>query len=457
MPRFGWERPRSASTKVLLPAAGSPEGDELIGNDREVGSIKGWDGRGWIAHGRIEEPDHSGRPLHDSGLLRPDVNRLTSERLESPNSAANGRQIEPDPRGSDDRRGKPHRDEVERAKLPEGDLLLDDKGGACEGESTASRVPSWWQCGLGAHLFVRLRSSRTIRAAREPWAAHPHVSDGEDEVKSPCSSVASRAPAITPLEKRKPSGELYVRDPGIESLLEDLSSLSRDELLERARASRRSDPAYVPSECLVYFVRASRRDNNDDWFERLYKILNERVLRSLPKPEGADPKTASYARSEIRDRAHGRFVELLATDRTSYQERLDFFEVRFDAAVANLRRDAQEQVWRDENRSDPLEADDETGELPAHVERASEDMSPFASFDVEDAVFRSRLAAAIDSLPPKLRSVIEMTLKEFPVDSQDPGVVTISGVLGLSEKTVRNYRKEAIAALRAALTDGGVP
>ena len=39
----------------------------------------------------------------------------------------------PDPGGSDDRRGKPHRDEVERAKLPERDLLLDDKGGAvCE-------------------------------------------------------------------------------------------------------------------------------------------------------------------------------------------------------------------------------------------------------------------------------------------------------------------------------------
>ncbi len=276
-------------------------------------------------------------------------------------------------------------------------------------------------------------------------------------MKSPCPSVHSRAPVTTPLEKRKPSGELYVRVPRIESLLADLSSLSRDELLERAGVSRRSDPAYVPSECLLYFVRASRRDNNDDWFERLYKILNERVLRSLPKAEGGDPMTESYSRAEIRDRAYGRFVELLAADRTLYQERLDFFEVRFDAAVANLRRDAQEQVWRDENRSDPLEADDETGELPAHVERAAEDMSPFASFDMEDAVYRSRLAAAIDSLPPKQRSVIEMSLKEFPIHSQDPGVVTISGILGLSEKTVRNYRKKAIAALRAALTDGDVP
>ena len=133
LPRFGWERPRSARTKVLLPAAEAPEGDELIGNDREVGAIEGRDGRGGIAHGRVEEPDLSGWPLRDGGLLRPDVDRLISERLDSPISAANGRQLGPNPGGSDDRRGKPHRDEVERAKLPEGDLLLDDKGGAlCE-------------------------------------------------------------------------------------------------------------------------------------------------------------------------------------------------------------------------------------------------------------------------------------------------------------------------------------
>ena len=91
---------------------------------------------------------------------------------------------------------------------------------------------------------------------------------------------------ITPLRKRRPSGELYTRPRAIESMLEELASLSRDELLERARVSHSSDAAYIPSECLVYFVRASRMDNNDDWFERLYKILNARVLRRLPRAEG---------------------------------------------------------------------------------------------------------------------------------------------------------------------------
>ena len=271
--------------------------------------------------------------------------------------------------------------------------------------------------------------------------------------------VTSHLEVITPLRKRRPTGELYTRPPAIESMLEELASLSRDELLERARASQPSDPAYIPSECLVYFVRASRMDNNDDWFERLYRILNARVLRRLPRAKGRIGKRRieSHSDGEIRDRAHGRFVELLAADRSSYQDRLDYFEVRFDGAVVSLRRDAQEPVWRDENRSVALEADDETGELSVEVERAAEDLSPFASWDVEDAVFRPRLDAAIASLRPEQRSVIEMLRQGFPIDSKEPGVMTISSVLGRSEKTVRNYRDRAIAALRAALTDGDVP
>ena len=260
---------------------------------------------------------------------------------------------------------------------------------------------------------------------------------------------------ITPLRKRTLQGELYRRDAKIESLLADLSSLSRDELLERAKLSRRSDPAYIPSECLIFFVRESRADNNDDWFERLYKILMERVLRSLPKAESPDGRTESYSRGQIRERVFGRVQELLAADRTSYSERLDYFEIRFDGALASLRRDVQEQVWRHENRSVPLDMDDETGEPSLEVERAAaEHINPFDSSHMEDGIFRLRLEAAIESLPVEQRSVIEMIRQEIPIDSKEPGVMTIASVLGRSEKTIRNYRDKAIASLRAALSDG---
>ncbi len=168
---------------------------------------------------------------------------------------------------------------------------------------------------------------------------------------------------VTPLRKRRLSGELYERDPKVEALIAELAILSRDELTTRAAITKRSDPRYIPSECLVYFIRASRRDNGEAWFERLYRILTERVLRSLPKAQSPDGKTEALTRGVVRDKVFGRFVELLSADRTAYVDRLDYFEVRFDGALASLRRDAQEQAWRDENRSQPLEYDEDSGEL----------------------------------------------------------------------------------------------
>lgn len=258
---------------------------------------------------------------------------------------------------------------------------------------------------------------------------------------------------INGLRKRRLSGELYERDPKIEALIAELAVLPRDELIARAGIMKRSDPTYVPSECLVYFIRASRRDNNEAWFERLYRILIERVLRSLPRSESSDGKTESLTRGVVRDKVFSRFVELLSADRATYIDKLDYFEVRFDGAVASLRRDAQEQAWRDENRSQALEYDD-SGELSPEVEAAAGAHDPFAALDLDDAAYRLRLDAAIEALPTEQSRIIHMLRQGFPIDSKEPDVMTISKVLGRSEKTVRTYRDKAFAALRAAMGDG---
>ena len=258
---------------------------------------------------------------------------------------------------------------------------------------------------------------------------------------------------ITPLRKRTLNGDLYTRDPRIEALLVELCALSRDELIERVAISRRTDPLYVPSECLVYFIRVSRSDNREAWFERLYRILAERVLRSLPKPESPDGETASLTREIVRDKVFGRFVELLSADRDAYIDKLDYFEVRFDGALANLRRDAQEKAWRDENRSKPLDYDDGSGELSAEVEEAAGAYDPFATSDFDDANYRLRLEAAIDALPPEQSRIIHMLRQGFPIDSKEPGAMTIVKAVGRSEKTVRTYRDKAFATVRAAMSD----
>jgi hypothetical protein len=252
---------------------------------------------------------------------------------------------------------------------------------------------------------------------------------------------------VVPLRKRRLSGELYERDSKIEVLIAELALLPRDELIARAESTKRSDPGYVPSECLIYFIRASRHDDNDAWFERLYRILIERVLRRLPKSE-------SLTHGVVRDEVLGRFVELLSADRVDYVHKLDYFEVRFDGALASLRRDAQEKAWRDENRSHPLEYDEESGDLSPEVEAAAGTYDPFAASDFDDPAFRSRLDAAIEALPTEQSRIIHMLRQGFPIDSKEPDVITITKTLGRSEKTIRTYRDKAFAALRAAMADG---
>jgi len=259
---------------------------------------------------------------------------------------------------------------------------------------------------------------------------------------------------IAPLRKRTKDGAVYTRDEKVEALLSGLETLPRDSLLARCRLQRRNQAGYVPSECLLYFVRANRTSEPDAHFSELYKILVERILRALPEPESADGESLSLTNLRIRERVLDRFVERLAKDRREYEEKLDYFEVRFDGALANLRRDAQDSAWREENRTAPLTADEETGELAAEVETALGSFNPFDETVFEAADYRRRLDAAIDRLPSLQRRIMEMIRQGFPIDSNDGSVTTIAGTLGRAEKTIRLQRDKAYVALHAELTSG---
>jgi DNA-directed RNA polymerase specialized sigma24 family protein len=117
-----------------------------------------------------------------------------------------------------------------------------------------------------------------------------------------------------------------------------------------------------------------------------------------------------------------------------------------------LRRDAQEQAWRDENRSTSLEFDEETGEPSEEVERAAGSFDWSSDSEIDGADYRFRLDAAIDALPPEQMRIIEMLRKGVPIDSKEADAVTIAKALGKSEKTIRTHRDKAFAAIRAAMS-----
>lgn len=257
---------------------------------------------------------------------------------------------------------------------------------------------------------------------------------------------------ITPLRKKpKGSDKPYTRRAHIEALLSQMEALSRSEIVERSRIRNTSNPEYMPTECVLYFARACRRDNSEHYFERLFKALYQRLISGLPRVENGHRAVVDQTAEKIRDHALGRFLEMLATDRNGYDERLDYFEVSFNAGLANLRKDAMTPALRDLKRSAQIEYDAETAEPSAKVERARGAFDPFDPAKSNDEDYRMRLDAAIDALPEEQIRIITMIAHGIPIESKMSDKPSISTILGRSEKTIRNHRDKAYQTVRTAL------
>lgn len=92
--------------------------------------------------------------------------------------------------------------------------------------------------------------------------------------------------------------------------------------------------------------------------------------------------------------------------------------------------------------------------MTEEVERAAGSFDPFCQSEIDDPDYRPQLDAAIDTLPLEQMRIIEMLRKGIPIDSKDADAVTISKVLGKSEKTIRTHRDKAFAVLRAIMSGG---
>jgi DNA-directed RNA polymerase specialized sigma24 family protein len=259
---------------------------------------------------------------------------------------------------------------------------------------------------------------------------------------------------IEPLRKIRSTGGPYARRAEVGARLEALDVAPSEDVARWCGISDRADPDHVPSECLVHLVRRTRGDNGETWFRRLHDELIRRVLRRLPsvRPDG----TEALVTEEIRDYVLDRFQDLLVADRASYSERLDIYEVSFDAALARLRIDGQRAAWRRERRRAPLE-DDETGVVRAEVEAAAGTVDPLADAGREDPAYRKRLDAAIDSLPPEQREIIHMLMLGYPIEAKDPEATSIAKTLGCVERTVRSRRDRAFATIRAIMSEDDAP
>ena len=262
--------------------------------------------------------------------------------------------------------------------------------------------------------------------------------------------------SIVPLRVRQGDGTAYARPPEIEATLETLTTLPVHTLLERARITDSKHPDYVPSECVLYFVRRMSDPGESGLFE-LFTLLRQRVRNAVPvlprKVTGVGKPAESIVALDIQEAVLHKFQVLLCLDRKGYDERLDFYECRFNSAVASLRATAQRDVRRNAARFEPLESESEQIEPSPEVEKALLELRAPTAPDGEDFLFRSKLLRAISLLPVKEQRVIELLLQGYQIHSIDEEEDTIAKILNCDEKTVRNRRDRACLRLKAALGD----
>lgn len=263
-------------------------------------------------------------------------------------------------------------------------------------------------------------------------------------------------PSVAPLRKRRPDESLYARPHEIEESLASLVCLSARELVERSRILDPEDPAYLPSECVLYFVR--RLDFGDEAFRDLFGVLRQRVLRAVPvtaRPlAGTTQKAERSVEQEIQESVLQKFQEMLCGERKEkYDDRLDCFECRFNFALARLRSTARKKVWRDEAHYEPTDFAEHADGHPKEIDSALTAMRDAIDDRGRDFLYRSKLHAAINALPPDLRRIVELTFLEIPDGPRGGDAQTICNLVGCSEKTVYNRRKKAFEALRDVLKE----
>lgn len=273
--------------------------------------------------------------------------------------------------------------------------------------------------------------------------------------KSKTREDSADLPTIEPLRKQEADGRPYARPPEVEAEIAELSRLTKEQFVERINAVGSDER--VCSECLLYFFRRPQFGGDEEVLLLLFAAIRQRVLKAVPVPTrsiaGKTKKAERLIDLDIRDAVLGKFELLLCRDRQEYQERLDFYECRFNAGMARLRSTARRDICNEAEKFAPLPQDSEAGEPSPKVEEALSCISDSFDGPKTDFLYRSKIHAAISSLPLEERRVVELFLRGIPIDSQEADTMTMVKMLGCSEKTVRNRKNRAFAKLEVLLKE----
>ncbi len=255
------------------------------------------------------------------------------------------------------------------------------------------------------------------------------------------ASAALEQP-VAPLTRTTRDGEVLRRPARIETEIAAALALAPGEILARVTA----DPATgetISEECMVHLIRRDLRAGSDTTAperhlaEELMPILLQHCDATLKRSIRGFPSSAA---DDVREDVLGR----LAVSIAGPGDEADFLEVRFALALKRLRIDVSRRERRRLHGLVALEEPLAGADLDEPEPPAADRTLPSPPSQEDRLLIRQALA----SLTAEERKIVVLhKLAGVPLASKVRCGATLVGLLGRSERTLRNRLRSAEAKL----------
>lgn len=248
---------------------------------------------------------------------------------------------------------------------------------------------------------------------------------------------------VRPLTRRNAEGDLYRRLDAVEAQIAAALELERRARVERARISDRERADFLQAECVVYLIREAYRDGDNQVVDDLAGILIDRCAVVLAaKLRKLGPDMAAEASDEVIELLFAKIIDLDS-------DVSDYYQVRFWAGLESLAISAfRRYLWQVKQAADVLPLSALAGQEIEQDDSDDAVQHTAASTDYRDPVLSPEQFVlcedALVLLPEPIRSAFALRYyANWPIESQDPDVPTLSEAFGVTPRAIRKWFEKA--------------
>lgn len=242
---------------------------------------------------------------------------------------------------------------------------------------------------------------------------------------------------IRSLTRPNAEGVVYERLPAVEQQIAVALALDPADLLVRARVADYRASDYLQEECLVYLIREFHRQCQDALVSELSGILLRRSAKFVNRRlQALTPDQVDEAYREVVTEL---FTKILAVD----DDRGDYLQVRYWKALERLATTAfthQTEEHKRARRTTTLSPADGEGAEAGDDDGAVFSVPGETPINITSPERLALIQEGLGVLPePQRTAFILSHYYQWPIESKDAAVPTISKYFGKTPRTIQNW------------------